>query len=249
MEQAVREIVEVVQALAEVGVRLAQHAGAVVGLHPLDRGFRSEAREHRLAHAPQPALVVGEHPEGFQHLPVLAVMGDVAALDQLVDGGPDLADGLVEALHLRVHVLGDEVLHHTRGSWSTTWPRPTPSASDTPRCAAPASGRRGARRSGRLQFARRSSRPPRTGVAGSASDFTPRCRPAGSGFAPRHPTCCQPAAAEPPKSRDRLFPGLGLVGEGRVRLRVREREGLAVWHEGRPAPRRSSSWCGERPRG
>jgi hypothetical protein len=36
MEQAVREVVEVVQALAEVWVRLAQHAGAVVGLHPLD---------------------------------------------------------------------------------------------------------------------------------------------------------------------------------------------------------------------
>ena len=86
VQQAVGEIVEIVQALAQIGVGLAQHAGAVVGLHPLDRRFRRQAGGHRLAHAPQPALVVGEHAEGLQNLPVLAVMGDVAALDQLVDG-------------------------------------------------------------------------------------------------------------------------------------------------------------------
>jgi hypothetical protein len=45
-----------------------------------------------LAHAPQPALVVGEHAEGLEHLPVLAVMGDVAALDQLVDGDTHLGN-------------------------------------------------------------------------------------------------------------------------------------------------------------
>ena len=101
MQQAVGEIVEIVQALAQIGIGLAQHAGAVVGLHALDGGLGGEARGHRLAHAPEPALVVGEHAEGFEHLPVLAVMGDVAALDQLVDGGAHLADGRVEALELR----------------------------------------------------------------------------------------------------------------------------------------------------
>ena len=68
--------------------------------------------QHRLAHAAQPALVVGEHAEGLEHLAVLAVMGDVAALDQLVDRGAHLADRLLEALQLGVDVLGDEVLDH-----------------------------------------------------------------------------------------------------------------------------------------
>jgi hypothetical protein len=126
MEQAVGEIVEVVQALAQVGVGLAQHPGAVVGLHPLHRRLRGQAGGHRLAHAPEPALVVGEHAEGLQNLPVLPVMGHVAALDQLVDGGAHLADGRIEALDLRVHVLGDEVLDHHPRLVETTWPRPTP---------------------------------------------------------------------------------------------------------------------------
>ncbi len=115
VQQAVRQVVEVVQAVAQVGVGLAHHPGAVVRLDALDRGLRRQARGHGLAHAPQPALVVGEHPEGLEDLPVLAVMGDVAAVDQLVDRGADVADGLLEALELRVDVLGDEVLdHHPR---------------------------------------------------------------------------------------------------------------------------------------
>ena len=115
VQQAVGEIVEIVQALAQVGVGLAQHAGAVVGLHPLHGGLRRQARGHRLAHAPEPALVVGEHAEGFQHLPVLAVMGHVATLDQLVDGQAHLGDGRIEAQEFRLDVLGDEVLDHHPG--------------------------------------------------------------------------------------------------------------------------------------
>ena len=44
VQQAVGEIVEIVQALAQVRVGLAQHPGAVVGLHPLDGGLGGEAR-------------------------------------------------------------------------------------------------------------------------------------------------------------------------------------------------------------
>ena len=63
----------------------------------------------------EPALVVREHAEGFEHLPVLAVMGDVAALDQFVDRGADLADRGLEAAQLRLRVLRDQVLHHDAG--------------------------------------------------------------------------------------------------------------------------------------
>ena len=115
VQQAVGEVVEVVQPVAQIGVGLAQHAGAVVRLHALDGGLRGQARQHRLAHAAQPALIVGEHAEGLEHLPVLAVMGDVAALDQFVDRGPHLADRLLETGQLGLDVLGDQVLHrHAR---------------------------------------------------------------------------------------------------------------------------------------
>ena len=115
VQQAVGEIVEIVQAVPQIRVGLAQHPGAVVGLHALDRGFRGEAGADSLAHAPEPALVVGEHPESLQDLPVLAMMGDVAALDQLVDGGTDLADRLLEALEFGFKILGDQVFEHDPG--------------------------------------------------------------------------------------------------------------------------------------
>ena len=48
VHQAVGEVVEVVQALAQIGVGGAQHARAGVGLHALDGGLRGEAGHHRL---------------------------------------------------------------------------------------------------------------------------------------------------------------------------------------------------------
>ena len=90
-QQAVGEIVEIVQPLAQIGIGLAQHLGAGVGLDALDGGLGGQAGQHHLAHAPQPALVMGEHAEGLEHVAVLAGMGDVAALEQLVDRGAHLA--------------------------------------------------------------------------------------------------------------------------------------------------------------
>jgi hypothetical protein len=39
------------------------------------------------------------------------MMGHVAVLDELVDGGAHGADCLLEPRHLDLHVLGDELLH------------------------------------------------------------------------------------------------------------------------------------------
>ena len=71
-QQAVREIVEVALALAPVGIVLAQHARARAVLHALDRGLGGQAALDRLAQPPLPALVVGEHAVGFEHVAVLA---------------------------------------------------------------------------------------------------------------------------------------------------------------------------------
>ena len=85
--QPVGEIVEVVQALAQIGIGRAQHARAGVGLHALDRGFGGEAGRHRLVEPVHPAAVVGEHAVGFEHVAVLAAVGDLAALEQDVEVG------------------------------------------------------------------------------------------------------------------------------------------------------------------
>ncbi len=48
--QPVGEVVEIVQAVAQIGIGGAQHAGAGVGLHALDAGFGGQAGPHRFAH-------------------------------------------------------------------------------------------------------------------------------------------------------------------------------------------------------
>ena len=109
MHQPVGEIVEIVQPFAQIGIGDAQHAGAGVGLHALDRGFRGQAGHHRLVEPVQPAAVVGEHAIGFEHVAVLAAVGDLAALEQDVEIGAHGLDRGFQALHLFRHVVGDEI--------------------------------------------------------------------------------------------------------------------------------------------
>ena len=90
--QPVGEIVEVVQPLAQIGIGDAQHAGAGVGLHALDRGLGGEAGADRLVEPMHPAAVVGEHAVGFEHVAVLAAVGDVAALQHEVEIGAQRLD-------------------------------------------------------------------------------------------------------------------------------------------------------------
>ncbi len=110
--QAVGEIVEVVQPVAQIRIGLPQHARAGVGLHALHRGFGGEAGHHRFVHAVHPALVIGEHAIGLEHVAMLAAVGDVAALQHHVEIGAHGGDGVVQALQFLLHVVGDEIGHH-----------------------------------------------------------------------------------------------------------------------------------------
>ena len=107
--QPVGEIVEIVQAVAQIRVGGAQHARAGIGLHALDAGLGGQAGRHRLANPVQPALVVGEHAVGFEHVAMLAAVGEVAVLDQPVEIGAQGGDGGVESLQLARHVVGDDI--------------------------------------------------------------------------------------------------------------------------------------------
>ena len=108
-QQAVGEVVEIVQALAQIGIGLAQHAGAGVGLHALDRGLGGQAGRHRLFELVHPAAVMGEHAIGFEHVAMLAALGDVAMLEHGVEVGPQRGDRGLQALALLVRIVGDEI--------------------------------------------------------------------------------------------------------------------------------------------
>ena len=107
--QAIAEIFEVVQAVAQIGIGGAQHAGTGIGLHALDGGFRGETGRHRLLQPVRPAMVIGEHAIGFQHVAVIAAIGDVAALQHAVEIGAQLGQRGVEPPDLLRQVLGDIV--------------------------------------------------------------------------------------------------------------------------------------------
>ena len=101
-QQAVGEVVEIVQALAQIGIGLAQHAGAGVGLDALDRRLGGQAGRHRLFELVHPAAVMGEHAVGFEHVAMLAAFGDVAVLEHGVEVGAQRRDRGLQALALLV---------------------------------------------------------------------------------------------------------------------------------------------------
>ena len=103
------EVFQIVQAVAQIGIGRAQHARAGVGLHAFDGGFRGEAGGDRLVQFVRPAVVVGEHAVGFQHVAVLAALGDVAALQHAVEIGAQLGQRRVELLDFLRQVFGDVV--------------------------------------------------------------------------------------------------------------------------------------------
>ena len=84
-QQPVGQIVEIALALAPIGIVLAQHARARGVLHALDGGFRRQAAFDRFAQAPVPALVVGEHAVGFEHVAMLAGARQMLVLEHLVE--------------------------------------------------------------------------------------------------------------------------------------------------------------------
>ena len=107
--QAVAEILEVVQAVAQIGIGRAQHARAGVGLHAFDGGLRGQARGDRLMQLVRPALIVGEHAVGFEHVAMLAAVGDVAALQHAVEVGAQFRQRRIQPLDLLGQVLGDVI--------------------------------------------------------------------------------------------------------------------------------------------
>ena len=134
--QAIGEVVEIVQALAQIRIGLPQHAGAGVGLHALDRGLRGQAGHHRFFELVHPAAVIGEHAIGFEHVAMLAALDDVAVFEHFVEIGAQRLDApLRRCFNSFGTSSAMKLVTTTRGSCSTTWPSAMPSLKRRPlRC-------------------------------------------------------------------------------------------------------------------
>ena len=106
-QQPVRQVVEIVQPVAQVGVVDLRHAGAGRGLFLFHRRLGREATGDVLFHAAHPALGIGEHAVGFQHLGVFALAS--GAGQHLVDRDAQLVHRIVQALQFAVRVVGHRV--------------------------------------------------------------------------------------------------------------------------------------------
>ena len=109
-QQPVRQVLEIVQPLLDVGVAGLGETGAVFVADAIDGGLRGQAGAHRLLQRPVPAPVVGEHPVGFQHLERQARQLALTAVEDGVDIGLEPYQRLAEADLLDLLVLGQKVL-------------------------------------------------------------------------------------------------------------------------------------------
>ena len=107
-QQAIGQIVDIMQPVAQARIGQAQHARAGIVAHALHGGLGGQAGEQRFVEAPPPAVVVGKHAERLQHLAVLAGARHVAALHHAVDGAGEILDGLAKPALFELDVLGDQ---------------------------------------------------------------------------------------------------------------------------------------------
>jgi hypothetical protein len=111
-QQPVRQVVEVVEALAEIRIGRPAHAGAGRGLLLLDRDLRGEAAVDGRLDPTRPALVVGEHPVGVEDVAMLALGGEVVGGKHLVDFLAKTREGRVQPRPLVDGVVGDRLADH-----------------------------------------------------------------------------------------------------------------------------------------
>ncbi len=113
-QQAVGQVLEVVQPLADIGIAGVGEAGAVLVADAVDGGLCGQARAHRLFQRPVPAPVVGEHPIGLQHLIGGAAQLALTAFQQGVDAGAQTFQRRLEPDLLGDRIVGQKLFGRDR---------------------------------------------------------------------------------------------------------------------------------------
>ena len=112
LQQAIGNVLKVVQALAQIRIADLGHADPGVLMHLLHRRLGRQTRLDGLGDARRPSGVLGKHPVGFQHIPVLADKSQVVGFKHLVEGIAHPADGIAQPFHFQLRILGHQFLHH-----------------------------------------------------------------------------------------------------------------------------------------
>ena len=162
-QQAVGDVVEVDQPLAQIGVAGVPDPDPGLLLHPTHRRLGRKAGPDRLADPAQPARVLREHAIGLEHLALLAA-ADLAGRQHLIErvAQPHWWTGRARASSACGFSASRRVTS-TRGSCSQAWPIATP----RPAAARRAGAWRWHRRRCRHTWSGRSARPSRTSRPGS----------------------------------------------------------------------------------
>ena len=113
-QQPVRQILEIVQPLLDIGVAGLGEPGAVLVPDAVNGGLGGQAGSDRLFKRAVPAPVVGEHPVGFQHLERQARELALTAVKDGLDMGLEADQCLAQADFLDLLVLGQKILGRDR---------------------------------------------------------------------------------------------------------------------------------------
>ena len=107
-QKPVRQIVKVVQAVAQIGVGDGFKPGAGGGLFLFHRRLGRQAAADILFHPPDPAARMGEHAVSFQHLALFGPLR-IGERDHVVDRHPQLLDRRAQPFTLCLGVVADHV--------------------------------------------------------------------------------------------------------------------------------------------
>ena len=112
-QQAVGEVVQIVQPFAQIGVGHLFQPRPRRALFLFHRGLGRQAALDVLFHPAQPAARMGEHAVGFEHR--LLVLVEAFRLQQVIDRHAQHADGGADAVDLGQGIVGDGVRHDNAG--------------------------------------------------------------------------------------------------------------------------------------
>jgi len=107
--EAVRQIIQIMQALTQVRISLPEHLSACIALNFLNSSFRRQTIADRFINLPDPATVIGKHPVSFQNLTVLTVLGKLTTGQHVVQRLTQTRDRFFKTLLFSVRVLSDQI--------------------------------------------------------------------------------------------------------------------------------------------
>ncbi len=108
-EKPVVQVLQIMQPLAHVGIARLAETGPVLGAHPLDRGLGGQARPDGFRQRMVPALALGQHAVGLEHL-VGGADDTPLPLHHVVDLRLQGGDGGAEPFFLQGGVVRQQLL-------------------------------------------------------------------------------------------------------------------------------------------